>query len=322
MPYSAQVTLDAPEEELYQTALALYQDEVYTLAIDVFRSLINNYPNGQYVSFAKIKLIDCYYITKDFQKSAQLAEEFIADNPSSDSAAYAAYIAGRSYQLNYTGLGRDITTLNRARDVFGRLLTDYPESLYAETAKNELTKINQMIADHHAYVQNFYENQQMTEAAEKRVALKSEFLASNPVDLKTKTEIQVKEGVDPSEASKLVLAREAQKITLDDRYTFDATKVFIMNLSCGEGHAILKFANLQYSTLKEKVQGDAIKSEGDNHLLSLNLGADFTQDESFSCGDNFNLKVEPKGQIRIGYNGNIKAIPLDNPVRLLLVLAD
>ena len=315
LPDSAKVTLDAPEEELYQSALELYQDQIYTVAIDVLKSLINNYPNGNYANFAKIKLIDCYYITKDFQSAARMAEDFIAQNPGSDSAPYAAYIAGRSYQLNYTGVGRDITTLKRAKEVYDNLIQDYPGTLYAETAEREVVVINAQLAEHYKYIEDFYARRELRPAAEKRAEMRKDFLNNNPSEVKIFDKV-AQEGVDLQDASKLALVREPQKITLGDRYSYKPGQPFVMNLDCQPDSAILRFANVDYSVLRQRF--NTLDSAGKN--INLELGESFTQSETFSCGDLFAVDIAPGGRLQAHYGGELQMMVLDNPVRILMVL--
>ena len=92
------------EEEQYMTAYELYNNQEYQKAIDNFKKVIDQYPNGKFTatSIFLIGFISNNY-TKDLDQAKEYYELFIKKYPEHD------MISSAKYELE--NLGKDIESL-------------------------------------------------------------------------------------------------------------------------------------------------------------------------------------------------------------------
>lgn len=126
--------IDSPEGALFESAKKSYQNRLFSVAKDQFTALMNNFPTGPYAEFSEMKIADCAFFTKDFDISAGLYEEYAKNHPGSLSAAYALLMSARSFHLSSKGVGHDAHALERAREMYTRLIEQYPDSVYSRQA--------------------------------------------------------------------------------------------------------------------------------------------------------------------------------------------
>lgn len=160
--------LDTPEGELFEEAQHYFQLGLYTVARDSFEALHNSYPVGAYSEFAELKIADTYYENNDFAEAAKRYEEFLKGHPASDASAYALLRAARSHHLANKGVGRDIASLQKAKELYDQLLSTYPSSMYAEGAAAWREEVRSRLAAQDKLVLEFYRRHEKEKAAEAR----------------------------------------------------------------------------------------------------------------------------------------------------------
>ncbi|NLF24668.1 MAG: outer membrane protein assembly factor BamD [Deltaproteobacteria bacterium] len=168
VPSSEAVNLDATQEALFQTAQKLYQKGLYSVATDSYTALKNGYPVGAYAEYAELKLADAEFNAANYEDAAPLYENFIKDHPASKSTPYAIYQAARSHQSINRGVGRDPSPLYKSVELYDRLLAQYPESIYTQSAKEQRIKTLEQLALHEQMVIDFYGFQEKTDAVQAR----------------------------------------------------------------------------------------------------------------------------------------------------------
>jgi outer membrane assembly lipoprotein YfiO len=165
-----EIALDTPEQQLLEDGKKYFKNELYRLARQNFEALKTGYPNSSSVDFAEIKIADCMFEAGEYTEASRAYESFVRLRPKHPSASYMLYRAARTAQLSFTGVGRDPAPLNRALDLFNRLLKDYPSSPYEQTAlENKKEALEDLLAAEKR-IQRFYEKKSLDEAAKLREA--------------------------------------------------------------------------------------------------------------------------------------------------------
>lgn len=163
-------SVDTPEMALFELGKSYYQAGLMNPAREAFESLKSGYPLGPYVEFAEIKIADSYFYSYEYDTAALLYEEFKNNHPASPAIPYVMLQAGRSHQLSNDDVGRDITPLEKADQIFGELIERYPNSIYVFAARKFQANTRQRIAAYKREVIDYYKRRDSEQAAEDREA--------------------------------------------------------------------------------------------------------------------------------------------------------
>lgn len=171
IPADKKNDIDSPEGILFESAKKSYQSRLYSVAKEQFTALQNNFPTGPYAEYAELKIADCSFYVKDYDISASLYEEYAKNHPGSLSAAYALLMSARSYHLSSKGIGHDAHALERAREMYSRLVEQYPDSIYSrQAAIYQQATISDLTANE-MRVAEFYRKQGKEEAYNARLKI-------------------------------------------------------------------------------------------------------------------------------------------------------
>lgn len=179
----AATTVDTPEVELLNEAKNFYEAGLYANAQTSFQKLKDSYPFGKYAEYSEVKIGDCYFYRSDYLTSAMIYSEFVKQHPNSENTPYSMLQLGRSYQLQYSGAGRDMEPLQKSRETLTEMLKKYPNSLYSEEALKYLKGTDNKIIAHEKLVADYYKEKGHSKAADARMAradlLKKEYTSSS-----------------------------------------------------------------------------------------------------------------------------------------------
>lgn len=141
---------------LYAEAITLYQREDYNEAIDKFKQVIEGHPLNQFVIDAQLLLADTYYASEQYSDAASYYAVFVTLHPGHPKAPYALFQKGMSYLKDVLSIDRDLTTTQNALLSFSDVISIYPESIYADKAKELVSPLKRRLAEREFYVGNFY----------------------------------------------------------------------------------------------------------------------------------------------------------------------
>lgn len=164
-------SLSAPQdertaEELYQEAQASMRREDFTGAATQLENLQARYPFGAYFKQAQLDLINAYYQAEEMGSAIAAADRFMRLNPQDPNLAYALYMRGRAnLERGNDFLTRTFEIDRRTRDPgpireamqdFTRLIERFPESDYADDARQRISTLRNHLAHYELHVANFY----------------------------------------------------------------------------------------------------------------------------------------------------------------------
>ncbi|MFC4159524.1 outer membrane protein assembly factor BamD [Chitinimonas lacunae] len=156
----------ASAEEMYREAQQELSEGNYASAVKRFEALSARYPYGRYAQQAELEIAYANY--KDQEPTLALAavDRFIKQYPAHPSVDYAYYLKGLINFLEDRTLfaaisrqdlsERDPRAARESFEAFRDLITRFPNSRYAEDARDRLAFLVTALADHELHVARYY----------------------------------------------------------------------------------------------------------------------------------------------------------------------
>ena len=163
---------EQPDLDLFERAMNDLERSRYTIARLTLQTLINTYPDSEYIAKAKLAIADSWYREGGTAGLAQAEAEyrdFITFFPTMPEAAEAQM---RVSMIHYRGMekpDRDPTHARRAEQEFQRLLLNYPDTPFAPLAEQRLREVQEVLAQGMFEVGRFYFIQGADRAAQPRL---------------------------------------------------------------------------------------------------------------------------------------------------------
>ena len=148
-----------PDKVLYDRAGLDIKHKKYTEARLELQTLINTYPDSEYLAKAKLALADSYYKEGGTSNLTQAVEEyknFIVFFPFLDEASYAQMQVGMAHYRMTEKSDRDNSQASAAEDEFRAFLLKYPQSPLVPQAEQYLRNVQEILADGEFRVARFY----------------------------------------------------------------------------------------------------------------------------------------------------------------------
>ncbi len=133
-----------------------FRDVNYPRAIELFQEVIDNYPYSEYATLAELKIADVYLEQGSYEEAASYYQDFVELHPNHPQVPYAIYQHGHCSFEQVLDVGRDQTPTREAIAQFRVLLTRYPDSEYAEPAREGLREAIDHLVSHDIEIGNFY----------------------------------------------------------------------------------------------------------------------------------------------------------------------
>lgn len=125
-------------EELYNTAFEDLEKTRYKKAAEGFAAVETEHPYSQWAVKAKLMGAYSYYKNEDYDDAVLALDRFIKYHPGNPDAPYAYYLKGICYYDQISAADKDQGDTEKANEAFNRLIMLYPNSKYADDARNKL----------------------------------------------------------------------------------------------------------------------------------------------------------------------------------------
>ena len=161
-----------PDKELYTRALEDLKHSRYTEGRLALQTLINTYPDSEYLAKAKLAVADSYFKEGGVSNLTQAISEykdFRTFFPFLDEAAYAQMQIGMAHFKMMEKADRDNAQAQMAEDEFQTMLLNYPQSPLAADAAQRLREVQEILADGDFRVARYYYTKGDTRAAGARL---------------------------------------------------------------------------------------------------------------------------------------------------------
>ncbi|MCX7829646.1 MAG: outer membrane protein assembly factor BamD, partial [Acidobacteria bacterium] len=158
-------------EELYQKGEALVKKHRTQTARKYFEQITLREDAGEYKEKAEVAIADSYFAEKNVEAYAEAIsryQSFLAFHSMHPLAPYCQYKIGLCYFREIDRPDRDISPARNAKEIFKRLIENYPNSEYVADAKEKLNEVNNILAAHEIYIGDFYLESSHPKAARAR----------------------------------------------------------------------------------------------------------------------------------------------------------
>ncbi len=148
-----------PDKVLYDRAMTDLQKKHYEEERLTLETLINTYPDSEYLDKAKLAVADSYYAEGGVSNLTQAIGEyksFIVFFPSDDKAPYAQMQIGMAHYKMMEKSDRDNSEALSAEAELQTFLLKYPNDKLAPFAEQKLRDVQEVIADGEYKVARFY----------------------------------------------------------------------------------------------------------------------------------------------------------------------
>lgn len=146
----------APPESMYGNADTLLGRGKYDDAAKKFEEVDRDHPYAPQARRALVMSAYAHYKNGKYDEAIGGAERYLALHPGTDEADLAQNIIAMSYYDQVKDPRRDQSTTKKAMDAYEQLLQRYPESRYAETAKNRVRTSRDLLAANEMTVGRYY----------------------------------------------------------------------------------------------------------------------------------------------------------------------
>ncbi len=148
-----------PDKVLYDRAVAAVKHSKYTEGRLEYQTLINTYPDSEYLAKAKLGIADSYYKEGGISNLTQAIDaykSFIVFFPFLDEAAYAQMQVGMAHYKMMEKSDRDPSQAESAEDEFQAFLLKYPQSPLQSKAEQDLRDVQEVLADGEFQIGKYY----------------------------------------------------------------------------------------------------------------------------------------------------------------------
>jgi outer membrane protein assembly factor BamD len=161
-----------PDKILYDRALADIKHGRYTEGRLSLQTLINTYPDSEYLAKSKLAVADSYYKeggTSNLTQSVAEYKDFITFFPFLEESAYAQMQVGMAHYKMMEKADRDNSQAQMAEDEFQAMLLKFPQSPLAPQAEQRLREVQEVLADGEYKIAHFYYTKQDYRASAARL---------------------------------------------------------------------------------------------------------------------------------------------------------
>lgn len=160
------ITEDISASQLYKKANSEMVSNRLADAVESYTLLESRYPFGKYAQQAQLELIYLYYRQSNMDSAISSADRFIKINPQHKHVDYAYYMKGLAnfdksktflnYILPRNPSDKDPAPLAASFEIFKELIQKFPDSEYADDAKQRMIYLRNELAEHEITVADFY----------------------------------------------------------------------------------------------------------------------------------------------------------------------
>jgi outer membrane protein assembly factor BamD len=162
---------DQPDKVLQEKATAEIEKGRYDVGRLTLQTLINTYPDSEYLSKAKLAIADSYYKEGGVSGLTQAEAEykdFITFFPTAPEAPEAQYRAGMCHHRLMAKADRDRQEAKLAEGEFKEFLLKYPDSPLVPRVKRRLREVQEVLAQGDYKIASFYYLRRSLPAARSR----------------------------------------------------------------------------------------------------------------------------------------------------------
>jgi len=148
--------MEKSAQTLVKEGISDYRDGNYREAIKSFTTLRDWYPFSKYAILAELKIADSHYMLKSYEEAIPAYQGFEKLHPRNEAIPFVIYRIGMSWYKQIPSVDRDQTSAAKAMAEFQRLVKRFPQDPYSVRAAKKINRCKELLAEHEAYVANYY----------------------------------------------------------------------------------------------------------------------------------------------------------------------
>jgi outer membrane protein assembly factor BamD len=148
-----------PDKVLFDKAMDAMRHNRFDVARLTLQTLINTYPDSEYIARAKLAVGDSWYAEGGTAALAQAEQEYSDFEiffPNLKEAAEAQLKIANIHYQQMEKSDRDYTHAKRAEDEYRKVILQYPDSKLIPDAKKRLLEVQEVLADREFGIGRFY----------------------------------------------------------------------------------------------------------------------------------------------------------------------
>jgi outer membrane protein assembly factor BamD len=161
-----------PDKGLFDRAMDSMKHGRYTEARSLLETLINTYPESEYIARAKLALGDSWYAeggSAAWSQAEVQYKDFETFFPNMPEAAEAQLKVATIHYRQMEKADRDFAQAMRASEEYRNLIQQYPDSPLVPEAKQRLREVQEVLADRQYRIAHFYYLRDNMAAAQARL---------------------------------------------------------------------------------------------------------------------------------------------------------
>jgi len=155
----ANVGSKQPDKVLFDKAMDAMHHNRFDVARLTLQTLINTYPDSEFVARAKLAVGDSWYAeggTAALAQAEQEYDDFETFFPNMPEAAEAQLKIANIHYQQMEKADRDYTHAKRAEDEYRKMILTYPDSKLVPEAKQRLLEVQEVLAEREFEIGRFY----------------------------------------------------------------------------------------------------------------------------------------------------------------------
>lgn len=168
---------------LYTKGIILFNKGKYKEAIEVFTQLKNYFPSDElYALKADLRTADCHFFRKEYPEAITRYTEFKKRHPFHPDVPYVEFQIGLCYYRQILSKDRDQEATAKALAAFQNVVSNYPDTIFAQEARDKVTFCRRRLAEHDLCIAHFYLRKGKYPAVSNRSALILEKYPASGID--------------------------------------------------------------------------------------------------------------------------------------------
>jgi outer membrane protein assembly factor BamD len=147
---------DVDVNQLMADGMDNLQAGYYKSAIEDFQKVKDRYPYSKFAITAELKVADGLYLSEEYDQARDAYDEFEKLHPKHPEIPYVIYQKGMCQFMQMTTMDREQGHTLKAKEEFERLISRFPQDVYADRARKNLRKCLIYLAEYEIFVGNFY----------------------------------------------------------------------------------------------------------------------------------------------------------------------
>jgi outer membrane protein assembly factor BamD len=148
-----------PDKVLFDKAMDAMRHNRFDVARLTLQTLINTYPDSEYIARAKLAVGDSWYAEGGTAALAQAEQEYADFEiffPNMPEAAEAQLKIANIHYQQMEKADRDFTHAKRAEDEYRKMILQYPDSKLVPEAKRRLMEVQEVLGEREFEIGRFY----------------------------------------------------------------------------------------------------------------------------------------------------------------------